>query len=1118
MDQTTVNKLRSLHSFEALVGYLRDELDWPIEADDVEELSFEYEPGELGIDEKHAVKIESIRQVRPLVDEQPWGIFFIEFETKRLPVVVLRRILRSLVPTNRSRSSTQAVWDPENLLFISSQGDENKRSISFAHFRQYHNGGHAELRTFSWDASESHFYYIQNLNLEALRWPEDETNVLEWEQQWSSAFTVTHRYTIQKSQELAREMARHAQTVRDLVKEVYRLEAKDGPLHTLFNHFQVILLHDLEPSTFADMIAQTVTYGLFSAAIRDNEHLTYDSMVDLIPNTNPFLKDLLLQLTTEGGIDLEELGIDQLLDLFRQTDMEAIQRDFGRQSGGGREDPIVHFYELFLSEYDKAQRVERGVFYTPDPVVSYIVRSVDYLLKTEFGLEDGLADTSVDPETGEPVVQILDPATGTGTFLAHVIDVIESTVKQQGVDWNEYVAEHLLPRLNGFELMMAPYAVGHMKLGLKLLQTGYDFNSDERLRVYLTNTLERGETAQRAFEGFLDRESRAASQAKRQRPITVVVGNPPYSGHSMNKNTWIEEPLQDYYRLHGKPLNERNPKYLQDDYVKFIRFAQWRIDQTGRGILAFITNHGYLDNPTFRGMRHHLMKSFSEIYILDLHGNANRRETSPDGGKDENVFDIRQGVAIGIFIKRQERDEVANVYHADLWGTRESKYTVLQQTRSMHWETVEPRPPFYLFRPQNTDWLDEYEAGWRLNEIMPVNSTGVKTHRDHFVFDIDKTALSQRVAEFRDLSISDTEIAEKYHLKDTGSWSLRRARIRVSAVADWTAMIKTCAYRPFDNMFVFYCSDVIDRPRQEVMRHLLASEHSNLGLVFMRQVSLDEDYTHFSVSRFPVDNRAFFSNKGTMQLAPLYIYPDDSQLLDVTEWELSSKGRRPNLTSTFIQEMENRLRMQFRTEGRGDLVHTFGPEDFLEYAFAIFCSPEYRNRYAEYLEMDFPRVFITSNKALFRQLSRLGADLIAYHLMEDNYPAASWSLARENSPLRSSTVQFVEQASGRRLGSISSSKAYDSVQQRIFLDTANVERSSYFQGVSNEVWAFQLGGYQVLHKWLYDRRRTSTSPGYTLTEDDIEHYKRMVVAIQETIRLMAEIDEVIEEHGGWPIQ
>ena len=661
----------------------------------------------------------------------------------------------------------------------------------------------------------------------------DEGDADAWRAQWRRAFTVEHRYTITKSQELAREMARHAVTVRDLVNEVYGLETDEGPLRQLYSSFKEMLLHDLTPDAFADMVAQTVAYGLFSAATQSDE-LTYDRMVELIPGTNPFLKDLLAELMVTGAekpgffrktrflVDLDELGVGQLVEMLRQTDVEAILHDFGRQTGGGREDPVVHFYELFLGEYDKEKKVQRGVFYTPDPVVSYIVRSVDTLLKTEFGLADGLADTGVDPETGEPLVQILDPATGTGTFLTHIIDQIESTVKARpGADWNAYVADHLLPCLNGFELMMAPYAVAHMKLGLRLHQTGYDFASGERLRVYLTNTLEEPvEMHERlALAGFLSKESNAAARVKRQTPITVVIGNPPYAGHSANESEWIAgllrgtdgdgRRLENYFEVDGHGLNERNPKWLNDDYVKFIRFGQWRIEHAGAGILAFITNHGYLDNPTFRGMRQSLMAAFDAIYVLDLHGSL-KKEMAPDGGPDENVFDIQPGVAILLAVKRPAQtskvSETLEVYHADLWGLRGQKYAQLLKTDvgSTGWETLSPRSPFYLLVPQDVAVRAEYMQGWKITEAMPTNVLGFQTHRDRFAVAFDKEEIRQRIELMRRKKLTDAQFREQFRVRDNRDWQLAKARRQLRADKHWQKAIMLCLYRPFDLRWCYF--------------------------------------------------------------------------------------------------------------------------------------------------------------------------------------------------------------------------------------------------------------------------------------------------------------------------
>ena len=1139
MHPKTIAKLRALTNFDQLVAYLRDELDWPIEAEDADDYTFDYDPAELGIDPKHAVKIETIKQIRPLADTQPWAIFYIQFESKRLPVVVLRRILRSLVPAGRHRDPHQPVWRLNDLLFISAQGDAEHRSISFAHFRR-REGRLPELRTFSWDSRETHFYYIKNLNLEALRWPtgEVESDPDAWRQQWSRAFIVEHLYTITTSQMLARQMARHAATVRDLVNEVYSLETGDGPLHRLHTSFREVLLHDLAPDGFADMVAQTVAYGLFSAATQSGADLTYDRMVELIPNTNPFLKDLLTELTTQDAVDLEELGIGQLVQLLRQTNIEAILQDFGKQSGGGREDPVVHFYELFLSEYDRAQKVKRGVFYTPDPVVSYIVRSVDHLLKTEFGLPDGLADTSVDPQTDQPLVQILDPATGTGTFLAHVIDQIERTVKAKGAehfgsaDWNGYVADRLLPRLNGFELMMAPYAVAHMKLGLKLRQTGYDFAGGKRLRVYLTNTLEEPVEAHEtlALAGFLSKESNAAARVKRQVPVTVVIGNPPYAKRSVNESEWIAgllhgadsegRSVESYFEVDGHGLNERNPKWLNDDYVKFIRFGQWRIEQTGAGILAFITNHGYLDNPTFRGMRQSLMAAFDAIYVLDLHGNTKKKETAPDGGPDENVFDIQQGVAILLAVKRptqtSEVSETSEVYHADLWGLREHKYGQLleRDIQITNWSSLLPQSPFYLLVPQDTVLLPEYNQYWLVTEIFGAFASTVTTARNHFSVAYNPQTLETRINDLRDKSASNQSLREQYALKDVSYWNLSNARDRLYELENIASFIRPYCYRPFDFRFVFYHKAVCERLRTEVMHHM---KSSNLAFLTHRPQS-PGDFTFAYCTRM-IGDQCVAANKsaggGNSFQFPLYLYitPEDTEgTLFVTQ----EATREPNLSPKFISVFKQKLGMKFVPDGRGDLKNTFGPEDVLHYAYAIFHSPTYRTRYAEFLKIDFPRLPLTSNLELFATLVGLGADLVALHLLEDDYPAASWNQTGATSPLQHPITTFVEGLNGTTMGAFSKSKCYE--DGKVYLDTSRRSSCSYFDGLPADVWNFHIGGYQVCYKWLYDRRGKKGIPGRTLTQEDITHYHRFVVALKHTIRLMEEIDQAIESHGGWPVE
>jgi predicted helicase len=581
------------------------------------------------------------------------------------------------------------------------------------------------------------------------------------------------------------------------------------------------------------------------------EHAAYD-----LPKTNPFLRRMFDHI---AGIDLDERitwAVDDLADLLARADMAAILADFGHRTR--QEDPVVHFYETFLAAYDPKMREARGVYYTPEPVVSYLVRSADILLKKEFGLPQGLADSSkvkIKSRDGKQTtevhkVQILDPATGTATFLHGVIDrIYDSFAGNKGM-WSGYVRDHLLPRVLGFELLMAPYAVAHMKLGLQLAETGYNFDSNERLRVFLTNTLEEADeyAGMNLFAQWLADEANAASMAKSETPVMVVIGNPPYSGHSANRGDWIAgllhgkdiktgSPTGNYFEADGKPLGERNPKWLNDDYVKFIRFAQWRIERTGYGVPAFITNHGYLDNPTFRGMRQSLMQTFDDIYLLDLHGNSKKKEHAPNGGKDENVFDIQQGVAIGIFVKRSGVKRQTTVRHAHLWGTRQSKYKTLLESdvSSTSWNELTPSVPLYLFVPQDIDLLAEYEQGWRVTDLLPEYSIGCLTKRDALVIGMTSQEVRNKILKFLDAGITDSEAAKLFDvpLQDKDMWNVGKARAALKT-SDTDHFIRLEAFRPFDKRFIFYHEKYIARLNRRIMQHL---DHPNLALVTVRQLA-----------------------------------------------------------------------------------------------------------------------------------------------------------------------------------------------------------------------------------------------------------------------------------------
>lgn len=892
--------------------------------------------------------------------------------------------------------------------------------------------------------------------------------------------------SIGTAKELALRMAKLAGLMHNAALKTLEIEPPTGTLKGWLAAFEKTLVPNLSPEQFADMYAQTLTYGLFAAkvTVEAGQDLRRDTAAGLLPETNPFLKRLFYHLAGPEVPPTVSWVVDDMVSLLNAADMEAVMSDFGR--GSLEKDPVVHFYETFLAAYDPEKRKVRGVYYTPEPVVSYIVRAIDYLLKDRFSRPWGLADRNT---------LILDPACGTGTFLHSVIALIYDTLcaKGQAGGWASYVSQSLLPRIFGFELLMAPYAVAHLKLGLLLKEKGFDFPPGQRLGVYLTNTLDEGfkKAEVLPLAGFITEESNSAARIKKEDPIEVVLGNPPYAGHSANASlrrevgltgaartvrTFIGRLIEDYKQVDGKPLGEKNPKWLQDDYVKFLRWGQWRITQTGKGVLAMITNHGYLDNPTFRGMRQQLMQTFSEIYLLNLHGNAKKKEVCPDGSKDENVFDIQQGVAIGLFVKSPDSPTPARVHYADLWGIREGKNQTLAQMEvgTTPWRELQPRSPFFLFVPQETELRAEYDRGWPVNEIFPVNSVGIVTARDNLTIHWTPQEVMDTVKDFAKL---DSETArEKYHLgKDVRDWKAELAQkdLRTSGLKE--QLVTPVLYRPFDVRFTYYTGQTrgfICMPRPEVMGHVLAGE--NLGLIATRQTR--DEWAVLS-TRFIMGHKslaAFDINT----LFPLYLYPK----------VLGQVNKTPNINPIFTKDLSEKVGLAFVSENRGDLETTIGPEDVFSYTYAVFHSPTYRQRYSEFLKGDFPRLPLTGNKALFAALVGLGTELVSMHLMES--PALDKLITRF--PVAGSQV-----VDGVR---------YQDTARRVYINS-----EQYFEGVPPEVWTFTIGGYQVCHKWLKDRK------GRTLTFEDLHHYQKIIVALAETIRLMGEIDAAIEARGGWPL-
>ena len=883
---------------------------------------------------------------------------------------------------------------------------------------------------------------------------------------------------VYSAKNLAIELAKRTSFLKDeVIAEELAEEEKTGKGFILgfYEAFRQFLISGLSKEEFADLYSQTITYGLFAARMRAKNGFNRKLAYDNIPRTIGILRDVFRFVSLEDAPAQMEWIIDDIAEVLSVADVNKLLQEYFREGKG--KDPVVHFYETFLAEYDPKTRERRGVYYTPEPVVSYIVRSLHHILKERFGRADGLASNSV---------TVLDPASGTLTFLAEAakLAVKEFVSKYGEGDKEGFIKEHILENFYAFELMMAPYAVGHLKMSFLLEELGYRLKKDDRFKLYLTSTLEMEELEQTSLPGMasLSEESRLAGKVKKEQPILVILGNPPYSGHSANKGEWIGRLLKEgythkngikdngYYQVDGKPLGEKNPKWLQDDYVKFIRFGQWKIDQAGEGVLGFITNHSYLDNPTFRGMRWSLMNSFDEIYLLDLHGNSLKKEKCPDGSKDENVFDIRQGTAIALFIKKKVKNNKKDgkIFHSEIWGLRKEKYEwfLNNDIETTKWQKITPKPEFYLFVPRDERLLKRYECSPKITEIFPVNSVGVVTARDKFVIDTDQKALKRRIRMFCDEKIPDELISEPYKLKDKTNWKLRTAREKVRNDKDWENSFARILYRPFDIQWIFYHDVLVERSRRNVMWHML---RENLSLCFMRQVSLDENYSHVLMSRHLVDNRTFLSSKGIIQQAPLYLYPDPKQK-DLFSHIEESKERKPNIS----EKVFSALKEAFNAE--------ITPEDIFYYIYAVLYSNMYRTEYAEFLKTDFPRVPFTKDKRLFQKLGDYGKLLAGLHLMQ--------------SPELDSPVAKFQGVGDKRVEKIK----YDKRRSRVYSN-----QHQYFEGILENIWQYRIGGYQVLSKWLKDRK------GKILSVDDVKHYCRIATAVEKTIGIQKNIDKIYRE-------
>lgn len=909
--------------------------------------------------------------------------------------------------------------------------------------------------------------------------------------------------TIKSSKKLAEMMAAKARLLQNILERAITSDEEtqeNTSLKQQFDTFKNILIHDLTPKDFADIYAQTLAYGMFAARLHDTtlDNFSRHEAAELIPKSNPFLRKLFQYV---AGFDIDErikTTVDNLADVFRATNVDSLLHNFGKSTQAN--DPIIHFYETFLAEYDPKLRKSRGVWYTPEPVVKFIVRAVDDILKSEFGLSQGLADTSktkikikdytkatadmrsktreIEREIEVHKVQILDPATGTGTFLAEVVKhIYNNKFKAMQGAWSGYVEEHLIPRLNGFEILMASYSMAHLKLDMLLTETGYKATKDQRFNIYLTNSLEEHHPdTGTLFAGWLSSEANEANHIKRDTPVMCIIGNPPYAVSSTNKGEWI----QNLLKVYKKDLNERKIN-LDDDYIKFIRYGQHYIDKNGSGVLAYISNNSFIDGVTHRQMRKNLLESFDKIYILDLHGNAKKKEICTDGSPDQNVFDIMQGVSINIFVKTGKKKETAfgQVFHFDLQGKRDAKYSFLTKNtyKNIIWNEVKYEEPYNFFINLNYNIIKKYNDGFQVTEIFNNYNSGIQTKRDGLTINSTIPEIENVVKDF--LTIDIEAIRKKYKLPIDGrDWQIQLAKNDLFK----GYKIIPIQYRLFDKRYTAYTGrskGFIAYPRETVSSHFL---NNNLGFVFKRTGRIyGSSFDFFFITKNVISEGLFAIDPlGREYIAPLYLYPDNKGQQTIEK----QLDRVPNLNTEIVKQIAEKLGLEFTAEkdtsasSASNLVSEpveLAPIDILDYIYAVLHSPTYREKYKEFLKIDFPRVPYPKDVATFWQLVKLGGEIRQIHLLE-------------SPKVEEYITQYPEDGD-------------NVVQKPIFKNgRVYINETQYFENVPELAWNFYIGGYQPAQKWLKDRKDRK------LSFEDLLHYQKIIVALSETDRIMREID------------
>lgn len=1033
--------LNAISDFPGLLTYLEEVLDWPINEANFEEATFDYSAADLGLKEDAVGGAIEIKQLRPLVTGQPWGVFFLNLPHKHLPQTIVRNILGRLTIKTRAsaNTATRPAFLKSDLLFITATGHGEGRRLAFAHFQDDPAGGNAAtLKLLGWDSNDTQRRTALNeASLkDRLHWPDDPADVAGWRKQWASAFQrADTRTVVRDSKAMAKELAALARRIRDRAKELIAAQTDSGSLVVLHKAFKEALIHDLTPEGFADTYAQTIAYGLLSTAIsRASGALTQDDVTANVAGTSPFLKEMLGQFLEAGGkkgkagqgLDFDELGVSEVVELLRTADMEAVLADFDRKNPD--EDPVIHFYELFLKEYDAEQKVKRGVFYTPRPVVGFIVRSVDEVLRTEFHLADGLASTATwgeviaasaargdekpitlpaDAALTDPFVRILDPATGTGTFLVECVDLIYKTMlakwqaeKRKPAEikalWNEYVPNHLLPRLTGFELMMAPYAIAHVKLGLKLSDTGYTFGSDARAQIYLTNALEPAQDLdmQLAFMSeALAHEAKAANEAKRTR-FSVLVGNPPYSEKSANMQDFAKEHINAFRFANGVKIKMRNAlqheRNLNDDYVKFFGFILGLIDE---GAVGIITNRYFLESNSLVGLRQRICEFPGKSRLVDLMGSAEEAQRVERLLNDENVFDIKQGVAVTIISRQRSARDHQSLLDT-LVGKRDTKYNWLQVRLNASFRpkdaTIPTGPHWSLGRSSNLP-----DAVFKINTVLPFYSTLVASNRDPIVVGFDRSEVTPRVTEVANSKLSDREWSEAFDITLKTNWNVRTARsqLRDLNVANY---MRPFEYRPFDQRILFYHKSLVWQMAPVPSDNVLGVE-GNVVLISLGK-NRDERTNGYWVASTIAD-KSVVGTRDNASGFPLWLKPQGAETrtlpniapafanrvaaLTGLTWDDCVEGPKQGALAGVIAPKPTQTAMFATRRERGEVGRSFGPRDLFDWIYAVLHSPAYRQRYADYLKSDFARVPLPGSRALFEALVPLGTRLVALHLLDE---------------------------------------------------------------------------------------------------------------------------------------